>query len=426
MNEKMTITSLEAENFKCLKLVRIDPETQKPIVLTGGNAQGKSTTLDAIVCALTGKAPADPIRHGETKARIKLELGELIIERTFGKGAPRVSVKSVDGLKYSTPQKLLNGIYDELTIDPFAFANMKPKEQRELLLKAAGVDLTDWESRYKAAYDERTHVNRNHKEFESYFNALERPEAGCPTEEISISGVSAELDKARRHFNESQQNHLDGVKKRSDLTAEIQQIENEISDLTVRLEALKVSKENLTTELNALVVVPPAGDSLVRELEGKLEHAEQLNEQARLFIQHDAAKQRCVEAHEKAQEAQEVVDNLLAEKQKMIQEADFGVEGISVDDEGVLYGDDRIEQLSTAQQIGVSSVIAMAQNPKLNIIMIREGALIGKEIWEVITTVAAEEGYQVWCENFQEEPGEVGLHFEDGEIVAIDGKEVGK
>ena len=75
----MQIVSLTAENFKRLRAVLIEPKGGL-VQVTGRNAQGKSSVLDAIAAALLGKdaCPSDPIRHGEQSATIKLDLGEVV------------------------------------------------------------------------------------------------------------------------------------------------------------------------------------------------------------------------------------------------------------------------------------------------------------------------------------------------------------
>lgn len=61
------LISLEAENFKRLKAVRIEPNGNGITVISGNNANGKSSVLDAIQAAIGGKraTPEKPIRDGQ-------------------------------------------------------------------------------------------------------------------------------------------------------------------------------------------------------------------------------------------------------------------------------------------------------------------------------------------------------------------------
>ena len=67
----MKIVKLEAENFKRLVAVAIEPDGAL-VPITGPNAAGKSAVLDAIWCALAGERshPSVPIRKGEQTARV--------------------------------------------------------------------------------------------------------------------------------------------------------------------------------------------------------------------------------------------------------------------------------------------------------------------------------------------------------------------
>ena len=72
----MRITKFEAENFKRLKAVSIDPDTNT-VVLGGRNAQGKSSVLDGIMAALVEmgftpeQAAAYSLRSGASMATCK-------------------------------------------------------------------------------------------------------------------------------------------------------------------------------------------------------------------------------------------------------------------------------------------------------------------------------------------------------------------
>jgi recombinational DNA repair ATPase RecF len=78
----MQILGFVAENYKKLRIVEITPKG-RIVQITGKNGQGKTSVLDAIWSALVGaKAiPEKPVRKGADKARIKIDLGELIVRR---------------------------------------------------------------------------------------------------------------------------------------------------------------------------------------------------------------------------------------------------------------------------------------------------------------------------------------------------------
>ena len=132
MGDALRIVKLEAENIKALRAVEITPgDEQRWWMITGRNAQGKSRAcLDAIWYALgRGIGRLTPCRSatGETEARIRLDLGEIVVTRHFaerdgGDTSTRLTVETADGARFPSPQALLDGLLGALAFDPLAFA----------------------------------------------------------------------------------------------------------------------------------------------------------------------------------------------------------------------------------------------------------------------------------------------------------------
>ena len=80
----MKIISLEAENYKRLKAIEITPDGNT-VVIAGRNAQGKTSVLDAIWAALGGREgnkASKPIREGAETAKVRVDLGDIVVTRT--------------------------------------------------------------------------------------------------------------------------------------------------------------------------------------------------------------------------------------------------------------------------------------------------------------------------------------------------------
>ena len=109
----MKIIELRAENVKRLRAVRIRP-TGPVVQLTGANEQGKSSVLDCIWWALEGAKhiQAMPIRKGATRAHIRLDLGELVVERRFSAAGTTLVVENAEGARYKAPQEMLDALVD--------------------------------------------------------------------------------------------------------------------------------------------------------------------------------------------------------------------------------------------------------------------------------------------------------------------------
>ena len=142
----MRIIKLKAENIKRLKAVEITP-TGDIVQVTGRNGQGKSSLLDAMLWGLCGtkNIPDQPIRKGQRKAKVEIDLGKYIVTREFTQHATKLHVAK--RLTDSTgtvgrPQEVLDGLLDKVAFDPLKFMRMKPAAQAETLRSLVGLDTT--------------------------------------------------------------------------------------------------------------------------------------------------------------------------------------------------------------------------------------------------------------------------------------------
>ena len=201
MSDALRIVKLEAENIKAIKAVEITPAGHL-VEITGRNGQGKSSVLDSIWWALAGASAVDPvpIRTGETEARIRLDLGEIVVTRHFaerenGPAATRLTVETAEGARFPSPQALLDGLLGALAFDPLAFSRLPPREQYVQIRDMVGLDFDADEAANCADYDARTEANRNAKAKRANADAITVSD-DAPAEPVSVTALMAELDAA--------------------------------------------------------------------------------------------------------------------------------------------------------------------------------------------------------------------------------------
>lgn len=177
----MKVLSLHAENVKKIKVVDITP-VEDMVVISGKNAQGKTSVLDSIWLALGGAQAAkdmpQPIRIGEKEAKVVLDLGKYKVTRTWTEKGSYLRVETPEGARYPSPQALLDELRGAYTFDCLEFAKAKPQVQKEILLQITGLEqvLVDFQNETKKLYDERTMLNREIKNLQGQLSTGQVPE----------------------------------------------------------------------------------------------------------------------------------------------------------------------------------------------------------------------------------------------------------
>ena len=148
----------------------------------------------------------------------------------------------------------------------------------------------------------------------------------------------------------------------------------------------------------------------------QISKAEELNTKFRekqayldLKLQYDTEKA-------KSEEKTEIIEKCRAKKVTMIQEAEYPIDGLKMTDDGVEYNGIPLSQISSAEQLDVSVAMGFALNPRLPLMIIRDGALLDEDSLIKIATKSAEKGGQVFIERVGE-GSECHVIMKDGEAT---------
>lgn len=429
----MRILKLTAENVKKLRVVEITP-TGDVVTISGKNGAGKSSILDAMFWALAGTKPIQsaPIRKGQNKARVKLDLGELVVERRFTEKGSVLSVESAKGARYTSPQGILDALLGSLTFDPLAFVSQDPRKQFETLrrLVPLAVDVDELDALNRGDFDRRTDVSRDARAAKAQAEGI-TVGPDVPAVLVDTAALVAQLRdaaktnteiEAQRAFRGRRQDETVGVRDEAgrkrrrvgELRAEADQLESEAR----AAEALADVQERELLDLPALPTLVDV-DAVTRDLT-QAQTVNKLVEQRRIKDGHLAT---AAELEEKARQLTSVIDGRHKAKADAIAGAAMPVEGLGFGDGIVTFAGIPFDQASTAEQLRVSLAIAMAANPKLRVIRIKEGSLLDKAGQRLIAEMAQAHDYQLWVEQV-DDSGKMGFYIEDGQVVAVDGEPV--
>jgi energy-coupling factor transporter ATP-binding protein EcfA2 len=421
-NHTPTVTRLTVENFMRVKTVDIRPSETGLVELHGANAQGKSSVLRAMWSALGGKSesPKDPVQHGKESAKARVELGDLVVERTWRPdGTSRLEVFNKDGATYRTPQKILDSLVSKVAFDPVGFMRLDAKRQADILRQVAGVDTTEAELEVARVFDKRRDQNAVVRNLEARLG--DEPELPDAIDTTSVVDQLEEhrrqreqLDLARDTVQAGQQdiNRLTG--NLEELKLQLLKLNNTISETEGELEVAhdgQVKAQHAAEELEKSVVQTDN----TNELRDQLATADVVNakrQQHQVWVDEQATLE-----HEKVNA--KGFDNMLGDARQaladLVQEAEYPVDGLTVTSEGVHFNDVPLEQASSAEQLRVSMAMAMATKPDLKVVHIKEGSLLDTSGLELVQAMALEKEYQVWVEVVDDQ-GLRGLVIEDGEL----------
>ncbi len=464
----MRIIEFRAENIKNLKVVEIKPDGNA-IILQGKNGAGKSAVLDAILMALTGNKMDQPIRDGEARAEINIDLGDYKVRRIFTAKGERLELSSSEGAVFKTPQALLDKIIGKLAFDPLAFAEMGKdaegmRKQRAMLASLVGIDFTELNKKREALYNERTVRNREIKggdptsfkkdpnaplPLESLVGSMVKPADETPRVEISMAEELAKL-QALEHTRSSyledcrqirikNQNAIDTRNRIiEEFKTQLEFKNNEVNRIASEVEELKKQLSQKITQMEGIshlitmgelelkkildndviqddLPAEPITEAEINAAREALKEIEEKNKAIRKAVEFDTAIARLELAKSEVIKLETEMAKLDLDKQNKLKEAVFPIVGLGMTDEFVTFQGKPLSQLSTGEQVRISTAVAMALNPTLKIVIIREGSLLDGAGRQAVIDMAKEKDYQVWLECVADQKG-VGIYLEDGEI----------
>ena len=418
----MKIINLKAENFKKLEAVDITPDGSM-VMLTGANAQGKSSVLDAIWATFSGrfaKSVKKPIKDGADKAKVTVTTDKYIITRSFTDAGVYLKVENQDGAQFKSAQSLIDSLIGDVTMDPLDFLDRKPAEQVDTLLNLVKlkIDPREIDAKVKALFDERTAIGRDGKTAKGHLETLTPPAPDTPDEEFKASDVLADIEAAQKVIDSNAEKRGALFSLRTDASG----IETEIERLLAQVEALRDAYTVTQTRIEAMQSeVEALVDPDIESLKAKLSTVEDTNRAVRAKAEFSRAAQRVEELREAYDAKTTEIDKLKQKKAAALSAAKFPVKGLSIDENDVVYNGIPLDQSSSAEQLRVSMAVAMALSPELKVIHIKDGSLLDSQSMKIVNEMAEANDYQVWIERV-DESGKVGFYIEDGNVTAVNGE----
>ena len=425
----MKILNLKIENIKRVKTVDITPDSNT-VTLGGKNGHGKTSTIDSILMALGGgkMIPLNPVRDGEEKALIKLNLGELEIIRKWTKhdGKSTLKVKNADGRAFTGGQDILNNLVGNLTFDPLKFATLKKKERVELLKKITGLNFDSLNDLYKKKYEERTTINRDiirlKANVEKYDDFKIIPEIRTDIDKIKKQRADAiENNNFRKNYDYK----IKELKDKSDRigdsilneSEEIDILLSEIEDIKNNIKSNKVFIAEIKENINDLENRKSACNEIdLTSFDYRIDDYYREKEKLKQYDEKHSIEKELESENLKVKKINNKLSEIDSEKLEKVKNAKMPIGGLSLENEDISFNGMLFDNLSTAEQIKISMSVAIALNPSLKIAFIHNGSLLDAESMNEIKKIAEENDFQIWIEKVCDGPEDGILFIEDGEL----------
>lgn len=355
------INSLEIENVKRVKAVKLEPAENGITIIGGNNGQGKTSVLDAIAWALGGDRfkPTEPKREGSVVPpylHITLSNG-LIVERKGENGT--LKVIDPDGNKGG--QQLLNEFVEALALNLPKFMQASSREKADTLLKIIGVGdkLYELETEEDKLYNNRRAIGQIADQKEKF--AKEMPiYSGVPAEPVTALELIKQQQEILARNGENQR-----------MREQAERYNRELAQAQINFDNAKKALEQ--AEQNAIIARKSAEnliDESTAELERNIGEIEQLNAKIRANLEKEKAEIEAEEYIKQYDDLTERIEGVRRAKRDLLNGADLPLEGLSVDKGELTYNGYHWDNMSASEQLKISTAIIRKLNPQCGFVLV--------------------------------------------------------
>lgn len=355
------INSLELENVKRIRAVKIEPTATGLTVIGGKNNQGKTSVLDSIAWALGGDRfrPSSAVREGSVippYLRIELSNG-LVVERK-GKNS---DLKVIDPAGNKSGQQLLNEFVSAFALDLPKFMNANNHEKADTLLQIIGVGdrLYELERIEREMYNNRHAIGqiadskKKHASEMPFYNDV-------PDELISASELIKQQQDILARNGENARKRLS----KEHYVKELEEAQRAYNLAEIRLRE---------AEQNAAVAITSAEnliDESTAELEKNIADIEIINNKIRTNLEKEKAEEEAKDYGNKYDELTAALNDIRKQKYELLHNADLPLDNLSVEDGELTYNGFKWDNMSGSDQLKVAAAIVRKLNPECGFVLL--------------------------------------------------------
>lgn len=414
------INSLEFENVKRIKAVRLEPTKNGLTVIGGKNKQGKTSVLDAIAWALGGDKfkPSAAERDGSViPPHLKVTLDNGIIVERSGKNS---SLKVIDPKGNKGGQQLLNSFVEQFALDLPKFMNQSSKEKAATLLKIIGVGdkLYQLEHQEQTAYNQRTAIGRIADQKAKYAKEM-TVYPGVPTEIVSASELIRQQQEILVRNAENQ-------RKREQLAAlesQRERLSDKMTALEQELESVKSLYSKTESDLvSARKSAAELVDESTAELEASISDIEEINRRVRANLDREKAETEAEGYRRQYEQLTSEIEDIRQAKTDLLKNADLPLDGLAVENGELTYNGYKWDGMSSAEQLIVAASIVRRLNPDCGFVLLDKLEQMDTDTLNEFGKWLEEQGLQAIATRVST-GGECSIIIEDGISQTVETQE---
>ena len=410
--ESVKINSLEIENVKRVRAVKIVPTQNGLTVLGGRNNQGKTSILDSIAWVLGGNRfrPSNPQREGSViPPTLKVTLNNGIVVERKGKNS---DLKVTDPSGQKAGQQLLDSFVEQLALDLPKFMASSGKEKAQTLLKIIGVDEQLAKLNYEetSKFNERQAVGRIADQKTKFAKEMPYFEE-VPKELVSVSELIHQQQEILARNGENQ-------RKRENL----HKLEEKMQQINEQMEVLLKQQTQVQNDLQiARMDAVDLHDESTAELERNISEVEEINRKVRANLDKEKAEEDAKQYENQYMALTNDIEKIRKQKNDLLASADLPLDELSVEDGELIYKGQKWDGMSGADQMKVSTAIIRKLNPQCGFVLLDKLEQMDVETMQEFNHWLEAEGLQAIATRVST-GGECSLIIEDGYVVGANQK----
>lgn len=362
------INTLELENIKRIRAVRMEPSPSGLTVIGGRNNQGKTSVLDAIAWALGGNKfrPSQAHREGSlVPPHLKIQLSNGLVVERKGKNS---NLKITDPAGNRSGQQLLDEFIEQLALDLPKFLNASDREKAEILLQIIGVkdQLETLEREETQLYNQRHAIGQMADQKAKYAKELPQWD-GIPEEPVSASELIRQQQEILARNGENQRKR----ERASQLEQQVQMMQDRVDSLARQLQE---ASEKCAAAMHDLETAQKSAENLQDEstaqLEQNIQDIETLNVKIRANLDKEKAEDDARQYRNQYDNLTREIDSVRNRKMNLLNNAALPLPELSVENYALTYKGQQWDNMSGSDQLRVATAIVRRLNPECGFVLL--------------------------------------------------------